>query len=114
MGCKIAKTYKTATSASHTYSQLLSSMLDFGYTLCNREVDMKDVGMRIRVEPELREEFVDICKQQDVPAAQVIRTFMREFIQTNTTDKAQSKSQPQPLAKKTAAHGRLSTTSKRT
>jgi hypothetical protein len=75
---------------------------------------MKDVGMRIRVEPELREEFVDICKQKDVPAAQVIRTFMREFIQTNTTVKAHSKSRAQPLAKKSDAHGRLTTTTKRT
>ena len=89
-------------------------MLDFGYTLCNREVAMKDVGMRIRVEPELREEFVDICKQKDVPAAQVIRTFMREFIQTNSVAKAHSKLRAQPLAKKSAAQDRLTTTTKRT
>jgi hypothetical protein len=75
---------------------------------------MKDVGMRIRVEPELREEFVDICKQKDVPAAQVIRTFMREFIQTNTVAKAHSKVRAQPLAKKSAAHVRLTATTKRT
>ena len=75
---------------------------------------MKDVGMRIRVEPELREEFVDICKQKDVPAAQVIRTFMREFIQTNTNGKKHSKSLIQPLAKKSAAHIRLTTATKRT
>jgi len=75
---------------------------------------MKDVGMRIRVEPELREEFVDICKQKDVPAAQVIRTFMREFIQTNTAVKAQSKSRAQPLIKKSAAQSPLSTAKKRT
>jgi hypothetical protein len=75
---------------------------------------MKDAGMRIRVEPELREEFVDICKQKDVPAAQVIRTFMREFIQTNAASKTHSKSRAQPLAKKSATHGRLSTTTKRT
>ena len=75
---------------------------------------MKDVGMRIRVEPELREEFVDICKQKDVPAAQVIRTFMREFIQTNTAVKTHTKSRAQPFAKKSAAQGRLATTTKRT
>jgi antitoxin component of RelBE/YafQ-DinJ toxin-antitoxin module len=74
---------------------------------------MKDVGMRIRVEPELREEFVDICKQKDVPAAQVIRTFMREFIQTNTAIPAHNKSRAQPLTKKSAVQGR-STTTKRT
>ena len=75
---------------------------------------MKDVGMRIRVEPELREEFVDICKQKDVPAAQVIRSFMREFIQTNAAVKTHTKSRAQPLAKKSAAHVRLTTTAKRT
>jgi len=75
---------------------------------------MKDAGMRIRVEPELREEFVDICKQKDVPASQVIRSFMREFIQTNTAVKAQSKSRTQPLSKKSVAHARLTTATKRT
>jgi hypothetical protein len=74
---------------------------------------MKDVGMRIRVEPELREEFVDICKQKDVPAAQVIRTFMREYIQTNTNGKTHAKSRAEPLAKKSAAHGRSTTATKR-
>jgi hypothetical protein len=75
---------------------------------------MKDVGMRIRVEPELREEFVDICKQKDVPAAQVIRSFMREFIKTNTAVKDQSKSRTQPLAKNPVAHASLTTATKRT
>ena len=44
---------------------------------------MKDAGMRIRVEPELREQFVNLCRDNDVPAAQVLRSFMREFVQTN-------------------------------
>ena len=48
---------------------------------------MKDAGMRIRVEPELREKFVNLCRDNDVPAAQVLRSFMREFVQTNS-DKA--------------------------
>ena len=30
-----------------------------------------------QVDTELRAKFVNLCKQQDVPAAQVIRTFMR-------------------------------------
>lgn len=75
---------------------------------------MKDVGMRIRVEPELREQFVDICKQKNVPAAQVIRNFMRKYIQTNTTVKAHTKSRAQTLANKPAAQGRPTTTAKRT
>lgn len=40
----------------------------------------KDAGMRIRVERELRDEFLKMCREQDRPAAQVIREFMREYI----------------------------------
>ena len=47
---------------------------------------MKEAGMRIRVEPELREEFTEACKRQHVPAAQVLREYMREFV----------KAQPKP------------------
>ena len=43
----------------------------------------KDVGMRIRVEKELRDEFKNICRVQDRPAAQVLREFMREYVQAN-------------------------------
>jgi hypothetical protein len=42
---------------------------------------MKNAGMRIRVEPELREEFVRLCKHKDMPAAQVLRAFMRDFVE---------------------------------
>lgn len=41
---------------------------------------MKDAGMRIRVEEDLRRQFIDVCKKKDVSAAQVIRGFMRNFI----------------------------------
>jgi hypothetical protein len=44
---------------------------------------MKDAGMRIRVEPELRERFLNVCREQDLPAAQVLRSFMRDYIQAN-------------------------------
>lgn len=47
---------------------------------------MKDAGLRIRVQRELRESFIEACKAQDKPAAQVLREFMREFIaQTDNT-----------------------------
>lgn len=45
----------------------------------NRD-EMKNAGMRIRVEPELREEFIRLCRNKDVPAAQVLRAFMRDFV----------------------------------
>ncbi|MDA0915737.1 MAG: hypothetical protein O2784_00355 [Proteobacteria bacterium] len=43
---------------------------------------MKEAGMRIRVEPELREEFTEACKRQHVPAAQFLREYMREFVKS--------------------------------
>ncbi len=44
---------------------------------------MKDSGLRIRVERELRERFLALCREQDKPAAQVIREFMRQYIAEN-------------------------------
>ena len=41
---------------------------------------MKDVGIRIRVQRELREQFVAACKAEDKPAAQVLREFMRSYV----------------------------------
>jgi hypothetical protein len=41
---------------------------------------MKDVGLRIRIQRSLREEFLRVCKAQDKSAAQVIREFMRNYV----------------------------------
>ncbi|MDI9331189.1 MAG: hypothetical protein QM527_07750 [Alphaproteobacteria bacterium] len=41
---------------------------------------MKEAGMRIRIEPELREAFVSACRGQALPAARVLRTFMKEYV----------------------------------
>ncbi len=57
---------------------------------------MKNSGLRIRIERELREKFLEVCREQDRPAAQVIREFMREYIAShqNQEDKRlQPKSQ---------------------
>ena len=55
---------------------------------------MKEAGMRIRVEPELREEFTEACKRQHVPAAQVLREYMREFVKSQPKSrKAKTKSE---------------------
>ena len=40
----------------------------------------KDSGLRIRVQRDLREKFLEVCRAQDKPAAQVIREFMRAYI----------------------------------
>lgn len=42
----------------------------------------KDVAFKIRIEEELRREFVDVCRSEDLTAAQVVRRFMREYIAT--------------------------------
>ena len=54
----------------------------------------KDAGFRIRVERDLRDKFIEVCRAQDRPAAQVIRDFMRQYIKntavandTNATEK---------------------------
>jgi hypothetical protein len=41
---------------------------------------MKDSGLRIRVQRDLRDRFLEACRAQDKPAAQVIREFMRAYI----------------------------------
>jgi hypothetical protein len=41
---------------------------------------MKDVGLRIRVQRDLRDQFLEVCRAQDKPAAQVIREFMRVYV----------------------------------
>lgn len=41
---------------------------------------MKDVGIRLRVEKELREEFSGACKMQGKRAAEVLRNFMRDYV----------------------------------
>lgn len=41
----------------------------------------KDSGLRIRVQRELREQFLAVCQAQDKPAAQVLREFMRAYIE---------------------------------
>ncbi len=35
---------------------------------------------RIRVQRDLREQFLAVCHAQDRPAAQILREFMREYV----------------------------------
>ena len=64
--------------------ELLQGFWDCGfknvYPLAALRV-MKDVGRRIREQRELREQFLEACKSQDKPAAQVLREFMRAYVQ---------------------------------
>jgi hypothetical protein len=40
----------------------------------------KDVGLRLRVEKDLRREFLEVCRASGRPAAQVLRDFMRDYV----------------------------------
>lgn len=41
---------------------------------------MNDVGLRIRVDDQLRHDFLEACKAKDTTAAQVLRKFMRAYV----------------------------------
>lgn len=40
----------------------------------------KDAGLRLRVERDLRNQFVELCRAEGRPAAQVLRDFMRQYV----------------------------------
>lgn len=56
----------------------------------------KDAGLRIRVEKALREEFLEACRSQDRPAAQVLREFMRRYVARHTDEKDKTEIAPVP------------------
>jgi hypothetical protein len=41
---------------------------------------VKDAGLRLRVERELREEFVATCRAEGRAAAEVLREYMRNYV----------------------------------
>jgi predicted DNA-binding protein len=49
---------------------------------------IKDSGFRVRVQRDLRERFLEVCRAQDKPAAQVIREFMREYVERQEDPRA--------------------------
>jgi hypothetical protein len=55
----------------------LSICVSIGYTAV---MATKDVGLRVRVERGLRDDFLEACRLLDRPAAQVIREFMRSYV----------------------------------
>ena len=60
---------------------------------------MKDVGLRIRVQRELRDKFMEACRDKDVPAAQVLREFMRDYVaESETPDQPRTKSAKAPAS----------------
>ncbi len=45
-----------------------------GYTM------IKSAALRIRIAPELHQEFLEICQLQDLSASHVLRQFMRSYV----------------------------------
>lgn len=41
----------------------------------------EDTGLRIRVDDSLRRDFIETCKGRDTTAAQVLRGFMRWYVE---------------------------------
>lgn len=60
---------------------------------------MKDVGLRIRIDHELRQAFIEACRDQDRPAAQIIREFMRQFVVAHSRAGRAKKSSPKKAIK---------------
>lgn len=60
---------------------------------------MKDVGIRIRLERALRDEFLEACRARDRPAAQVLREFMREYVLNHAGIESGGKATYNDLAK---------------
>lgn len=42
---------------------------------------MKECGLRIRVDQGLRQQFVETCRSRDLTASQVLRHFMRQYVE---------------------------------
>ena len=51
---------------------------------------MKDAGFRVCVQHNLRRKFLEVCRVQDKPAAQVIREFMRAYVDRHERTRADS------------------------
>jgi hypothetical protein len=41
----------------------------------------KTSALRIRIDPILHQQFLETCKNKDRPASQVIRDFMKQYVQ---------------------------------
>lgn len=71
-----------------------------------------EAGLRIRIDPELRDDFIKACRQRDVTAAQVLRSFMRDFVAKARLEAPQGDLFSKPTAR--IRHARRSSTSRST
>jgi hypothetical protein len=89
----LARNFQPVTAISPTRHPRspLCKCVSIGYTAA---MAGKDAGLRIRVERELRDEFLEICRAQDRPAAQVIREFMRRYVSEHETGREPGRKLP--------------------
>ena len=71
-----------------------------GYT---NVMTTKDVGLRIRVDRSLRTAFLEVCRAEDRPAAQVIRQFMRNYVEDRKVAAQQELFPIYPIRKRKAS-----------
>ena len=45
--------------------------------------NMSETGIRVRIDPELRDKFILACRNNDLTASQVIRSYIREYVKSN-------------------------------
>lgn len=76
----------------------MTNCVSVGDTLAYMGV--KDAGVRIRVEKRLRDQFLETCRRQDKPAAQVLRHFMREYVVEHDAEVKQDEVNPSRRRKK--------------
>ena len=49
----------------------------------------KDAGMRLRVERRLRQQFTRACRASGLPAAHVLRQFMRTYVEQRQSSQSE-------------------------
>jgi len=40
----------------------------------------KTAALRVRISPELHQEFIEVCRSKDLSASHVLRMFMRTYV----------------------------------
>ena len=53
--------------------------------MCILSIMKNESGFRIRVKDELRQAFIETCRKKDLSAAQVLRNYMRHYIEQSGT-----------------------------
>lgn len=84
------------------------------YTMDTRcTSNAKNAGFRIRVDDALRAEFIEACRSRDITAAQVLRDYMRTYVQSIKSPPTPSPKPMQVLVRTSSAHGQNKTNDSR-